>query len=266
MKHRIAALAMIFVMCSTVTAGDYVRIGIDSIPAGATNYEIPFFIERTCPDPANIAGISNGFVMEATGDVSWTYVSWYRNPVVSSWFFLGGLLITNHIDGISPDSFLVGGTSFSTEGLPIVDDMHFFSLFLDIGPEGGEILIDSSFFPTSGSWKWSSLGCGLGGDPDRPIFVDKHGSDANHPIHITVYEPMCGDADLSGQVDIDDAVYVISYIFMFGPAPNPLSVADCDCSGGPVPVDIDDVVYLMNYILRGGPEPCDIDGDGVPDC
>jgi hypothetical protein len=38
---------------------------------------------------------------------------------------------------------------------------------------------------------------------------------------------------------------------------------DSDCSGD---VDIDDVVYLIAYIFSGGPAPCDIDGDGVPDC
>jgi hypothetical protein len=38
---------------------------------------------------------------------------------------------------------------------------------------------------------------------------------------------------------------------------------DSDCSGD---VDIDDVVYLIAYIFSGGPAPCDTDGDGVPDC
>ena len=150
--------------------------------------------------------------------------------------------------------------------MPIMTDTYLFSLFLDIGPGEGEILIDSAYVFTAGAWKWSGMTCGQGGAPDRPLFVDKYGSDANHPIHITVYEPLCGDVTLDGAVDIDDPVFLISYIFAFGPAPNPLSVGDCDCSGGGVPVDIDDVVYLMNYILRDGPEPCDVDGDGVPDC
>ena len=65
-------------------------------------------------------------------------------------------------------------------------------------------------------------------------------------------------------MDIDDPVFLINYIFLFGPAPNPLLKADCDCSGGDVPVDIDDVVHLINYIFYDGPEPCDV--DGVPDC
>ncbi len=78
-------------------------------------------------------------------------------------------------------------------------------------------------------------------------------------FHLTLfecdYEPfLCGDADDSGGVDIDDVVYLINYIFGGGPAPDPLEVGDVDCSGE---VDIDDVVYLINYIFGGGPVPCD---------
>jgi hypothetical protein len=74
---------------------------------------------------------------------------------------------------------------------------------------------------------------------------------------------ICSDADASGGVDIDDAVYVIAYIFSGGPPPDPYESGDADCSGT---VDIDDVVYLVNYIFSGGNDPCDPDGDGVPDC
>jgi hypothetical protein len=74
---------------------------------------------------------------------------------------------------------------------------------------------------------------------------------------------ICGDADDSESVDIDDVVFLISYIFAGGPAPDPLEAGDSDCSGG---VDIDDAVCLINYIFAGGNDPCDPDGDGVPDC
>ncbi len=74
---------------------------------------------------------------------------------------------------------------------------------------------------------------------------------------------ICGDADASGAVDIDDVVFLIQYIFAGGPAPVPLESGDTDCSGN---VDIDDVVYEIVYIFSGGPEPCDPSGDGVPDC
>lgn len=74
---------------------------------------------------------------------------------------------------------------------------------------------------------------------------------------------MCGDCDKSGSIDIDDAVFLIQYIFSGGSAPDPLSVGDADCSGS---VDIDDAVYLIQYIFAGGPPPGDPNNDGTPDC
>jgi hypothetical protein len=74
---------------------------------------------------------------------------------------------------------------------------------------------------------------------------------------------LCGDVDASGGIDIDDVVYLIAYIFVGGPGPNPYESGDADCSVG---VDIDDVVYLITYIFSGGNAPCDIDGDQSPDC
>ncbi len=64
---------------------------------------------------------------------------------------------------------------------------------------------------------------------------------------------VCGDANGSEEVDIDDVVYLIGYIFSGGPAPSPLWTGDADCSGE---IDIDDVVYLINYIFTGGQPPC----------
>jgi hypothetical protein len=75
---------------------------------------------------------------------------------------------------------------------------------------------------------------------------------------------VCGDADGSGEIDIDDVVYVITYIFADGPAPDPLSSGESDCIGD---IDIDDVVYVIAYIfIDGSPPPCDPDNDGSPDC
>jgi len=65
---------------------------------------------------------------------------------------------------------------------------------------------------------------------------------------------LCGDADGSDAIDIDDVVFLISYIFAGGPQPEPYEQGEADCSGA---IDIDDVVYLINYIFQGGPTPCD---------
>jgi hypothetical protein len=73
---------------------------------------------------------------------------------------------------------------------------------------------------------------------------------------MSVVEPPVdrGDCDGSGEIDIDDVVYLIAYIFSEGPPPDPLAVGDVDCLDG---VDIDDVVYLIVYIFSEGPPPCD---------
>ncbi|MFH1892714.1 MAG: C1 family peptidase [Candidatus Zixiibacteriota bacterium] len=66
-------------------------------------------------------------------------------------------------------------------------------------------------------------------------------------------EFVCGDANGSGSVDIDDGVFLVQYIFSGGAAPEPAEVGDVDCSTG---IDIDDVVYLIGYIFAGGAAPC----------
>lgn len=86
-------------------------------------------------------------------------------------------------------------------------------------------------------------------DSDSPSKCDTVGV----TITITGLPPLCGDVTLSGSVDIDDIVFLISYIFSQGPAPDPYEIGDVNCSGG---VDIDDVVYIIAYIFAGGPEPC----------
>jgi hypothetical protein len=63
----------------------------------------------------------------------------------------------------------------------------------------------------------------------------------------------CGDADGVGMVDVSDVVYLISYIFSGGSAPEPLSNGDVNCDSI---VDISDAVYLIAYIFSGGSAPC----------
>lgn len=67
---------------------------------------------------------------------------------------------------------------------------------------------------------------------------------------------ICGDTDDSFDIDIDDVVYLVAFIFQSGPPPMPLPDGNVDCSEGSPSVDIDDVVYMIQYIFFGGPEPC----------
>ena len=64
---------------------------------------------------------------------------------------------------------------------------------------------------------------------------------------------VAGDGDGNAQVNISDAVYIISYIFTAGPEPVPYSAGDANCDAM---VNISDAVALINYIFAGGAPPC----------
>jgi len=55
-----------------------------------------------------------------------------------------------------------------------------------------------------------------------------------------------GDANSSGYIDIDDAVFLITYLFQSGPAPSPTERGDFN---GDLIIDIDDVVAILTYLF-----------------
>ena len=61
-----------------------------------------------------------------------------------------------------------------------------------------------------------------------------------------------GDANGDGVININDVVFLINYLFIGGPAPQPLQAGDANSDGV---VNINDVVYLINYLFVGGPPP-----------
>ncbi|MCK4384650.1 MAG: dockerin type I repeat-containing protein [candidate division Zixibacteria bacterium] len=69
-----------------------------------------------------------------------------------------------------------------------------------------------------------------------------------------MFEYIRGDANGDLVVDIADVVYLINYLFIDGPAPEPLKAGDANCDEV---VDIADVVYLINYLFIDGPPPCE---------
>ena len=73
----------------------------------------------------------------------------------------------------------------------------------------------------------------------------RHGVIANYYL--------CGDANGDSMINISDVVYLITYVFGFGPPPDPLAAGDADCNGM---VNVSDIVYLLAYIFGGGDPPC----------
>ena len=70
-----------------------------------------------------------------------------------------------------------------------------------------------------------------------------------------IYVQGCGrgDTDCSHQIDIQDLLLLVNYMFNSGPPPNPFYTGDVDGNGvGP---NIEDLLYLVNYMFNSGPPP-----------
>jgi hypothetical protein len=86
------------------------------------------------------------------------------------------------------------------------------------------------------------------------LFVASDGDLADSQDVVTTVEPfLCGDANRSGFVDIDDVMSLVYYVFAGGPVPSPYEAGNADCAGI---IDVDDVVYVITYIFASGPVPC----------
>lgn len=62
----------------------------------------------------------------------------------------------------------------------------------------------------------------------------------------------CGELVMDGNINIRDVTFLIRYLYLNGPAPAQLDLADVDNSGA---VDLKDITYLINFIYRQGPAP-----------
>jgi hypothetical protein len=61
-----------------------------------------------------------------------------------------------------------------------------------------------------------------------------------------------GDANGDAVISSADVVFLINYLFIGGPPPNPMAAGDAN---GDCVVSSADVVYLINYLFIGGPPP-----------
>lgn len=63
---------------------------------------------------------------------------------------------------------------------------------------------------------------------------------------------VCGDVNGNGKVELTDIVYLITFLYKFGPAPDPLYCANTNGDGN---VNVADIVYLVSYLFKFGPVP-----------
>jgi len=73
------------------------------------------------------------------------------------------------------------------------------------------------------------------------------------PVIRTIRYPFIyGDANKDGKINSADVAYLINYLFIGGPAPQPWEAGDANCDGK---INSADVAYLINYLFIGGPQP-----------
>ncbi|MGB2804481.1 MAG: SBBP repeat-containing protein, partial [Candidatus Zixiibacteriota bacterium] len=69
---------------------------------------------------------------------------------------------------------------------------------------------------------------------------------------IKYFQALRGDTDGDGVIDVLDIIYLITYLYKNGSAPQSSEVGNVNCDEV---VDIGDVVYLINYIYKKGSPP-----------
>jgi len=62
-----------------------------------------------------------------------------------------------------------------------------------------------------------------------------------------------GDVNQDENISIGDVVFLINYLYRYGPPPSILETGDVNCD---THVDLGDVVFLLDYLYRYGPYPC----------
>jgi len=114
--------------------------------------------------------------------------------------------------------------------------------------------------PASGLFSWTTTAADTLGSPHIVTFIVNDGTGRADTGEVSIevlpfITPPAGqdgDVDGDGDVDLEDVVYLINFIFNNGPPPNPLAAGDIN---GDCFVTIADVVYLNNYIFKSGPAP-----------
>jgi hypothetical protein len=144
-----------------------------------------------------------------------------------------------HADGVNPDTFRFYGCRANFESIPL--------------SPGRDAVCCPRFIPQSAGTGTFRLVSWVNGS-ESMLTTEDHTAllPAFYGGNITVIPYLPGDPNHDGIINSADVVYLINYLFVGGPQPNPLESGDANCDGE---VSSADAVYLINYLFIGGPTP-----------
>lgn len=222
---------------------------------------VTFHLSYENYDPVNkVKGMTNGYVLCATGDVTWTPSYGWDPSFPTEWFDLITSIGLYGWDGAGCDSIRFSGSIIVGPGLPpgFIGPVCYIGVDIDDNSAfiGETFCLDSAYLPPSSPWMWS---CGAPGS-FAPAWDGPHCFEI-----VSCCQGIRGnvDGDQADQVDIADLIYLVDWMFSdyagndddHGPPPACLDEADIDGSGSN---DISDLVYLVDFMFLGGlpPAPC----------
>jgi hypothetical protein len=170
-------------------------------------------------------------------EVDWGSRPFYTDRTDSAYLmFIDG----EHADGVNPEIYYF----YSWQSSP--------GLSIPL-PPGRDAVCCPVFIPQSAGTVTFSLVSWVNGSQSMLVTEDQAAIlPTFYGGNITVRPYLSGDANHDGIIDISDVVYLINYLFVYGPEPDPYASGDATCNGE---VDASDVVYLINYLFIGGPPP-----------
>jgi hypothetical protein len=129
------------------------------------------------------------------------------------------------------------------------DDTTYLGLLYDttllVIPPGDTTIVDSLSLYVPGGLEFGDTVC---------VIATLNQQSGVYVSRATYYETpfIYGDANGDGVVDLADVVFLITYLFRGGTAPDPEEAGDANCDAI---VNVGDVVYLIAYLYRGGDPP-----------